>query len=640
MFKRTLRQGRPAAVLLALALLLSTAAQALTPEDARALLETHYIDSISEEVLSQPTVADMLAALGDPYTEYYTPEDYAAFLSSMEDTVISGIGVSSQVTEDGLVIDTVYADSPAAQAGLRAGDLITAVDGTPLAGLDTAGVTQLLRGETGSRVSIAFSRDGQSRTAVLTRQEIVIPATSAEVVDGHIGLITCTTFGGDTVAHFTEEMTACEPQVDRWILDLTGNGGGAVGAAVDAAACFTGPAYLAYLRDSQGRYRAYATVNPSLTLSPVITLTDSATASASELFAAAVRDKSAGIVIGWRTYGKGVAQILLDQTTDPALFPDGDALKVTAYRFYSSTGNTTDTVGVIPHLMIDPNLAGDAARLLSASNPAGDTEGLLRVDFVWRWYIDLDQALSEELRPAFAALLEALPPAVKVWQGTGGSDGWARTSAASLAEAYGIPYTPRSFSDTGSSPYAAEIDALAAYLILEGRGDGTFRPEASLTRAELCTLLARALNCRIPNGESAFSDVSMDAWYGPSVNALAAMGLVSGTGDGTFRPEAPVTHEQLITILGRLTGSLNLELDQALQTCPEEALALPELAGYADWSRESVWLLGRSQSNLFGQVINLLWTEPDAIDPRAAATREETASLVYHVLSYLNILPV
>ena len=83
-------------------------------------------------------------------------------------------------------------------------------------------------------------------------------------------------------------------------------------------------------------------------------------------------------------------------------------MKVTAYRFYSASGNATDSIGVIPPLLIDPNLADGVARLLSASNPSGDTKGLLRIDFVWRWYVDLDQALSEEFRPAFTALLEAL----------------------------------------------------------------------------------------------------------------------------------------------------------------------------------------------------------------------------------------
>ena len=144
------RLRRLPALLLVLALLLSTAAQALTPEEARTLMDTHYIDEIPEEVLSQPTVADILAALGDPYTEYYTPEAYAAFLATMEDAVISGIGVSTQVTDQGLLIESVFEGSPAKQGGLTAGDLITAVDGVSLAGLDSPTITGMLRGETGS----------------------------------------------------------------------------------------------------------------------------------------------------------------------------------------------------------------------------------------------------------------------------------------------------------------------------------------------------------------------------------------------------------------------------------------------------------------------------------------------------------
>ena len=112
------RISRLAAVLLALSLFLPTAAQALTIEEARALLTEHYIDTVPEDVLSQPTITDMLAALGDPYTVYYNSEEYAAFLASMEDSMVVGIGISSQVTPDGVLIAAVFADSPAEKGGL------------------------------------------------------------------------------------------------------------------------------------------------------------------------------------------------------------------------------------------------------------------------------------------------------------------------------------------------------------------------------------------------------------------------------------------------------------------------------------------------------------------------------------------
>lgn len=268
-----------------------------------------------------------------------------------------------------------------------------------------------LKGDPGTRVELSYRRDGAEYTAVLTRRAITVPATYTELWDGHIGYIDCDTFGGETVAHFVSGMEDTAAGADHWIVDLRGNGGGEVDAAMGAAGCFTGSGVLAYLKDSTGAYGAYGSNDDARTLSPVIVLTDGETASASELFASDIRDTNTGILVGGRTFGKGVAQTVLDQRALPDYFPDGDAIKITSYRFYAPSGSTTDTVGLIPHLLVDPDLAPEVATLLSASSPKGSTEGYLRIDFNWRWYVELDTALSETHRDAFTALLEALPTA-------------------------------------------------------------------------------------------------------------------------------------------------------------------------------------------------------------------------------------
>ena len=429
-------------------------------------------------------------------------------------------------------------------------------------------------------------------------------------------------------------------QVDHWIVDLRGNGGGRVEAAADAANCFTGPTVAAYFRDRENNLIAFGGQQDSQTLYPAIVLTDYDTASAAEAFAGALRDGRAGILIGTVTYGKGVAQSVFDETILPDYFPEGDAIKITSLRGYSPDGNTPDTVGVIPHLLVDPTIAPDVAVLLSASSPGGDTEGYLRVDYVWRWYVNLEQALSEEYLPAFIALLEALPDHVRVLEGTGGSDGWADTDAAALVEQYGLTdYSPRTFDDIEGSPYADQIERLAVYDLIRGDGTGSFLPEEGLTRAQLCALLAQVLQLRVPEGESRFSDVSMESWYGQCVNAAARLGLVEGVGGGLFHPDAPVTHEQLITILGRVAQRLNLLLDLDAQAVTEEALADPALAGYTTWAREPAWLLALSQQGLLGNTINLLWAPLEEIDPSAPATREEAAALTCSLLNFIGILP-
>ena len=137
---------------LALTLLLSPAAQALTPDQARELLQDYYIDEVPEDVLDQNTIQAMLEALGDPYTTYFSPEEYGAFTGSMSDTDTVGVGIYSLVTADGPLIQRVYENTPAADAGLQPGDLVTAVDGRSTAGQDAGTVAAWLKGDPGTRV--------------------------------------------------------------------------------------------------------------------------------------------------------------------------------------------------------------------------------------------------------------------------------------------------------------------------------------------------------------------------------------------------------------------------------------------------------------------------------------------------------
>ena len=334
-------------------------------------------------------------------------------------------------------------------------------------------------------------------------------------------------------------------------------------------------------------------------------------------------------MVGERTYGKGVAQILLDGSNLPDYFPDGDALKVTTYRFFGPAGTSNDTIGVMPHLLLDQSLADKVALLLSSNAPQGNTSGMARMDLNGAWYIDLEQACSPSYQEAFTALLEALPDGIRLQKGTG-SD-WEPVSAAELASACDLTgYTHRGFSDTAQSPYADEIGLLATYGVLQGDGSGAYHPGQALTRGQLCTLLAQALNCRVPSGESAFSDVSMDDWYGPAVNALANMGLVTGVGGDRFDPDAPVSHEQFITILARLGLRMDLDLLQTWQNCPDTATSGYE--EYASWAWSSVWLLDQPEESL-------LWAQPEEIDPTATTTREEAAALTCSLLCKLNLLP-
>lgn len=637
--------SRLTAAALALTLLLGPCAQALTVEQAAELLQDFYVDEVPQAVLEEDTIEGMLDALGDPYTEYFSPEEYQTFLDSMSDTSLVGIGIVYTAGEDGLSISEVLEGSPAEAGGLMAGDVIVAVDGNSTKGASSDDATSWIRGEEGSKVKVTYLRDGKKKTVTLTRALVVVPATTSELIDEHIGYISCTTFGSETVGHFREAIEAYGKQATSWIVDLRGNLGGVTSAATEAAGLFCGEGGMSYLRDGEDTYSVFYHEEDSLTLSPVLVLVDEDTASSSEIFASAIQGLGSGIVIGSRTFGKGVAQSVLDKNALPDYFADGDAIKITSNRFFSAIGNTTDQVGVLPDLLAPPELAGDLAWLLAGSTEGAQVEHPLRVDlgyqYPWRWYIDLDVALEEENAPFLEILLNALPAGTRLWMHpeSGGSS-WERVSVDQVCADNGLRYEPQQFTDHDQSAYPEYLSILKGYGLINGKDDGAFHPQDSLTRAELCQLLAVALRCLRPSNPSPFTDVRDDAWYADAVIAMSNMGIVNGVGDGTFRPEDPVDHQQFLTIMGRLAQRLNMDFYDAAKETPEDAAAMAGMEGYDAWAVPQVWLLTASQTGLFGNPLSLLWDKLPEISAKAPTTRDEAAYMLYTVLSFTGILPV
>lgn len=589
--KRISILSRLAAAALALALALSPA-QALTVEQARELLAENYVDPIGQAVLGLPTVSAILEALGDPYTEYLTPQEYADFMASMEDTAMGGIGVTAAMTNEGMLVNEVTPGSPAQTAGIRSGDLLVAVDGQSILGLDQNQAAERIRGPEGSTVRITYQRQGRSHTVKLTRTIIILPATTGALLKGGVGYIDCDTWGEDTLGHFQKLMGQMESQADCWLIDLRFNTGGLSDAATDVAGLFCGPGNMLSLRlrdeDPEGDYvyYTYDTQQEAATDKPVVLLVDGYTASASEAFAAALRDYDRAVIVGSRTFGKGVAQGIWDQSSNPDYFPDGDSLKITVARFYSPVGNTNHIMGVMPDFLVSDEeteeLGYALAQLLAQ---AGED-----------WPLTVDLLLQQQL-----------------------ADG---------------PF----FSDVTDDTYQLSVDTLALYGLVSGKGDGLFHPQDTLTRAELAQLLQNALGYLSPDG-APFDDVDPAAWYAPAVAAVDDLGLMSGVGQDLFAPQRVLTRQELFTVLGRLGQWLNDDLDLVVRTADQDQLDLRALRGYAPWARESVWLLSCALEDSHRELINLLWDDPENIDPTAPATRGEAALGLYSLLYYLDILP-
>lgn len=612
--------------------LLTASASALTVEQALDLLEENYVNSIPAEAYEAQSLEELFAIVGDPYTYYMSAEEYLAFLSSVEGTeTVTGIGASIQYTDDGILLVDILSGSGAKDAGLVSGDVIIAIEGERCVPAGEAH-RALLVGDAGTYVNITVRHaDGTDKDYRIQRRTIVIYNTETELLEGGVGYIDCNSFGSQTGTYFAEGIEKYDDDARIWIVDLRSNGGGSTNSAIEATGAFTGDGILLYLRDQAGTYHYSIHFEDRLTSDPVIVLTDPYSASASEVFTGNIRDARAGISVGTRTFGKGVAQIVLDESTDPNLF-DGDGLKITAYRFYTKEGSTTDKIGVIPTLLVNDADAMTIALALCTEEPE-HPDGQLKLRLAgWNFYLDPAACEGDTLQ----VILGALAPDVPMWLGNNGL--WAPITPAMALTLYDAQDYCRWFDDVSDSDYAAEINTLATYGILNGDGSGSFRPQSTITRAEVCALLAQAFGITY-SGEGTFSDVPAGKWFAGSVNAMAAMELVNGKEGGIFDPYATMTNQEFFTIMGRLASFLNFHAYAYAGDQEQAALdSDPALAAYSSWAKSGVDMMTGMISDGEGNSISLLYDDVSAIDPQAPILREQAAATLCNLLVHMDFL--
>ena len=608
----------------AAALLLATGAQALSVEEAREILQRSYVDRLPRAAQDASSL-DELFSYTDDYTYYMTGEEYKAFLAGVEgEESFAGIGAEITYGEQGITIVSVLKGGGAERAGLTAGDVIIAIDGEKCVP-GTAEAREKLLGEEGTKVTVTVRRaDGSEKDFTVTRALVVQTNTSVSA-EGGVGYIDCDSFGSQTGTYFQDGVRKYDRAVRTWIVDLRGNGGGLTSAAVTALGTFAGKGDLAYFVDRDGDAIPERYAGADLTDKPVIVLMNAGSASASEIFAGGILGTGTGIVIGERSYGKGVAQIVYDGTNCPYL--TDDAVKVTAYRFYCAGGNTSDRVGVVPTLYIPQGTASAAAELLAGAKPADGSAYLHLVLNGLDFYVDITAAKQQTL--ALEGILRALAPDTELYWGENGTE--ERVTSAQVRERCGKAEMSMDFSDASGSAYEKEINTLAAYRIVFG-DKGKFRPGDTMTRAEICALLAQALDVYL-SADGYFTDVPKGSWYASSVNAMASLGLISGVGGGRFAPNATMTQEEFITVLGRLVEFLNLDARAYLDEHPLAILQpLAQYKDFSPWAIRCADLLTGSVTDENGAAVTMYCTDLSGVEPKEPVLREQAAAALYNAL--------
>lgn len=330
-------------------------------------IKNTFYKPVDPAALEESAVRGMLAGLDDPYTAYFDPSEYADLLAHTEGSY-SGVGIVVEMQSGFVRVVSTFRDSPAEMAGVKAGDVIVAVDGEPVQGVPLDQVVTRIKGPEGTEVKLKLYRlapgtsivapeddgvagelpaGGETLTLTLTRRAITPPVLESEVLEdgakrvAHITFFTFSEGSGDKLREAVK--TAIEvDEVDAIILDLRSNGGGLVDEAVNVAGIFLPRGSI--VATTEGLHsppEVLRTSGDGYTDIPLYVLIDEFTASASEIVAGALHDEGRAVLVGERSFGKGLIQSI-------QALPNGGAVKITLAVYLTPSGTDINGEGITP----------------------------------------------------------------------------------------------------------------------------------------------------------------------------------------------------------------------------------------------------------------------------------------------------
>jgi carboxyl-terminal processing protease len=322
-------------------------------QQAIQVIQANYVDGhLDATKLSHGTVQGLVASLGDPFSTYYDPAQYKRLQDSLQGQY-SGVGIYLTFSAGYPVIAGTVPDSPAAKAGLQAGDQIVMVGTKDMKGSTADQATAVIQGPNGSTVTITIARGGTTFKVTITRAEIHIASVRSAVIGNQVLYVRIYQFGATTSAEFASALSSGLRGAKGVVLDLRGDPGGYISAADDVISEFVTSGETFELRDRDGNVERHDASGPHAAPSvPLVVLVDANSASASEIVAGSLQVHHRAKLIGTTTFGKGSVQ--LD-------FPlnDGSDLHLTIKRWYLPNGVTIDHKGLTPDTRVTLANAND-----------------------------------------------------------------------------------------------------------------------------------------------------------------------------------------------------------------------------------------------------------------------------------------
>src|SRR3989441_2333797 len=314
-----------------------------TLDEVFTTIQQHYVKANPNGVkLTEGAASGMVNALGDQFSRYLTPDEYRAnqsFLSGQ----FAGIGASVQQKADQVVIVSILPGTPAETAGLKAGDVITGVDGQSTKGWTADDAVNHIRGKAGTVVKLQVSRNGQTLSFDLTRQEINVPSVATHIFDNRVLYVRIFEFGGRTATDFDQALRDnLKGSISMVVLDLRDNPGGYVDAANDVISEFVSQGTSTILVSRGGREDVKKVTGTGRAFTnPLVVLLNENSASASEITAGAIKDHGRAQLVGVKSFGKGSVQ-------EDFPLRDGD-LHLTIAIWLTPNHHSIDKTGITPN---------------------------------------------------------------------------------------------------------------------------------------------------------------------------------------------------------------------------------------------------------------------------------------------------
>ncbi len=313
-------------------------------EKYKKLIDKYFLGEVNEEKLEEGAIKGYIEGLNDPYTEYISKDKMKDFL---DDTTGNFVGIGIYMVKDTeknkIMVLSSIKGSPAEKAGILPGDLIISVDDIQYTADEMSVAANKIKGEAGSTVKIQILRGTETKEFQLIRENIRINPVEGKVINKNIGYIEFTSFDENTSEEFKSKYEELQKQnIKSLIIDLRNNGGGIVDEALEIADyILEKDKVILYEVDKNNNEKIMKSKEDPIVNVPTVILTNGNTASSSEILAGALKDNGKAVIVGEKTYGKGVIQQLLT-------LPDGSGLKITCEEYLTPNKTKINKIGIEP----------------------------------------------------------------------------------------------------------------------------------------------------------------------------------------------------------------------------------------------------------------------------------------------------